>query len=111
MAGAVPGQVFADRLRASFASPGAHIIMLAGLLVSLLLATPMSLTELWRRVPGWWNPLTETVAAILPALSEWSARLEPVKKTRPKPVKISRPVPVPPLPDSSVDALAGGAMH
>ena len=110
MAGGVTGQVLADGLRGYFASTGAHIIMLAGLLVSLLLATPMSLTELWRRVPGWWNPLTETVAAILPALSEWSARLEPVKKTRPKPVKISRPVPVPPLPESSVDALAGEAM-
>src|SRR5206468_2284687 len=110
MAGGVTGQVLADGLRGYFASTGAHIIMLAGLLVALLLATPMSLTELWRRVPGWWNPLTETVAAILPAVSEWSARLEPVKKTRPKPVKISRPVPVPPLPESSVDALAGEAM-
>src|SRR5881628_1396731 len=110
MAGGVTGQVLADGLRGYFASTGAHIIMLAGLLVSLLLATPMSLTALWRRVPGWWNPLTETVAAILPALSEWSAWLEPVRKTRPKPVKISRPVPVPPLPESSVDALAAEAM-
>ena len=106
MAGGVTGQVLADGLRGYFASTGAHIIMLAGLLVSLLLATPMSLTELWRRVPGWWNQLTEMVAAILPALSEWSARVGPVKKTRPKPVKISRPLPVPPLPESSGSALA-----
>jgi DNA segregation ATPase FtsK/SpoIIIE, S-DNA-T family len=104
MAGGVSGQVLADGLRGYFASTGAHIIMLAGLLVSLLLATPMSLTELWRRVPGWWNQLTETVAAILPALSEWSAGVGPATKTRPKPVKISRP-----LPESSGGALAAEA--
>ena len=110
MAGGVTGQVLADGLRGYFASTGAHIIVLAGLLVSLLLATPMSLTELWRRVPGWWKPLTETVAAILPALSEWVGRVvEPVKQTRPKPVKISRLVPVPPLPESSGGALAAEA--
>ena len=110
MAGGVTGQVLADGLRGYFASTGAHIIMLAGLLVSLLLATPMSLAELWRRVPGWWKPLTETVAAILPALSEWVGRVvEPVKQTRPKPVKISRLVPVPPLPESSGGALAAEA--
>src|SRR5439155_993281 len=40
----------------------------------------------------------------------WSAPLAPVTKTRPKPVIISRPVPVPPLPESSVDALAAEAM-
>ncbi|MGH7236008.1 MAG: DNA translocase FtsK 4TM domain-containing protein [Nitrospiraceae bacterium] len=106
MAGGVIGQVLADGLRGYFASTGAHIIMLAGLLVSLLLATPMSLTELWRRVPGWWEPFTEAVAAILPALSEWSSRVGPVKKTRPKPVKISRPVPAAPLPESNGGALA-----
>ena len=110
MAGGVTGQVLADGLRGYFASTGAHIIMLAGLLVSLLLATPMSLAELWRRVPGWWKPLTETVAAIVPALSEWSGRVvEPVKQTRPKPVKISRLVPVPPLPETSGGALAAEA--
>src|SRR5207249_9246825 len=48
MAGGVTGQVLADGLRGYFASTGAHIIMLAGLLVSLLLATPMSLTEIGR---------------------------------------------------------------
>jgi len=93
MAGGVIGQVLADGLRGYVASTGAHIILLAGLLVSLLLATPMSLTELWRRAPGWWKPLAEWVAAIPPALSEWSSRIEPVKKTRTRPVKINRPVP------------------
>jgi DNA segregation ATPase FtsK/SpoIIIE, S-DNA-T family len=67
MAGGVIGGFIADTLRDSFASTGAHILVLAGLLVSLLLATPMSLGELWKRVPDWWASLSETMAALLPA--------------------------------------------
>lgn len=85
------GHLLADGLRVYFASTGAHIIVLAGLLVSLLLATPMSLAELWRRVPGWWATLRETVAAILPEPGEKTEK-EKVRKPRPKPVKINRPV-------------------
>ncbi|MGH7231764.1 MAG: DNA translocase FtsK 4TM domain-containing protein, partial [Nitrospiraceae bacterium] len=89
-AGGVTGQFLADGLRGYFASTGAHIIVLAGLLVSLLLATPMSLAELWTRVPEWWGSLAETTAALIPARTEPS---EKVRKPKPKPVKIHRPVP------------------
>ncbi len=111
MAGGMSGQVIADGLRVYFASTGAHIIVLAGLLVSLLLATPMSLTELWRRVPRWWESLTEAVVAILPAPLE---QVEQVRKGKPKPVKINRPAPAATLFESSgsvlnIEALAAPA--
>src|SRR5581483_38795 len=51
MAGGVIGRIIAEGLRSMFASTGAHILVVAGLLVSLLLATPMSLVELWARLP------------------------------------------------------------
>ena len=51
---------------AIFASTGAHILILSGLLVSLLLATPVSLTDLWRRVPEWWIGLSDRVSALIP---------------------------------------------
>ena len=87
MAGGVIGQLLADNLRSSFASTGAHILILSGLLVSLLLATPVSLTDLWRRLPEWWINVSETVAALIP---ERAAPSEKVKKLKPKPVKINR---------------------
>ena len=86
-AGGAIGQFLADNLRGSFASTGAHILILSGLLVSLLLATPVSLTDLWRRVPEWWISLSETVAALIP---ERTGPAEKVKKVKPKPVKITR---------------------
>ncbi len=91
LAGGVIGGFIADNLRGAFASTGAHILVLAGLLVSLLLATPMSLGELWRRVPDWWASLSETMAALLPAPGTQPGK---AKRTRPKPVKIHRTLPV-----------------
>ncbi len=91
MAGGVIGGFIADNLRGAFASTGAHILVLAGLLVSLLLATPMSLGELWRRVPDWWASLSETMAALLPAPGTQPGKS---KRTKPKPVKIHRTLPV-----------------
>jgi S-DNA-T family DNA segregation ATPase FtsK/SpoIIIE len=93
MAGGAIGQLLADNLRSSFASTGAHILILSGLLVSLLLATPVSLTDLWRRLPEWWISVSETVAALLP---ERAAPSEKVKQVKPKPVRINRTS----LPDS-----------
>jgi DNA segregation ATPase FtsK/SpoIIIE, S-DNA-T family len=87
MAGGAIGQVLAENLRSSFASTGAHILILSGLLVSLLLATPVSLTDLWRQVPEWWIALAETVAALIP---ERAGPSETGKKVKPKPVKINR---------------------
>jgi S-DNA-T family DNA segregation ATPase FtsK/SpoIIIE len=99
MAGGAIGQFLADTLRSSFASTGAHILILSGLLVSLLLATPVSLTELWRRLPEWWINVSETVAALIP---ERVAPSEKVKPVKPKPVRINRTS----LPDSTEQAHA-----
>ena len=53
MAGGFFGQVLAESLRTYFASTGAHILIVAGLLVSLLFTAPISLSEIGRRIPGW----------------------------------------------------------
>jgi S-DNA-T family DNA segregation ATPase FtsK/SpoIIIE len=96
MAGGVSGRLLADGLRNYFASTGAHIIVLSGLVVSLLLATPMSLVDLWQRVPGWWTSITEAIAALLSTFSRQQERAEKTKRVRPKPVKINRPAEGPP---------------
>ncbi len=94
MAGGLVGQLIAEGLKSAFASTGAHIIVAAGLVISLLLATPISLADLRRRVPGWWQSFTEAVAAIAPALPERAERGEKVKKGKSKPVMINRSIPV-----------------
>ncbi len=94
MAGGLVGQLIAEVLKSAFASTGAHIIVAAGLVVSLLLATPISLADLRRRVPGWWHSFTEAMAAIAPALPERADRGEKAKKGKPKPVMINRSIPV-----------------
>jgi S-DNA-T family DNA segregation ATPase FtsK/SpoIIIE len=98
MAGGASGRLLAGALSAYFASTGAHIILLSGLLVSLLLATPMSLADLWGRLPVWRRALGGAVTALMARLSRIreereSERSEPVRKTRPKPVKINRLTP------------------
>jgi S-DNA-T family DNA segregation ATPase FtsK/SpoIIIE len=69
MAGGMLGQVIGDGLRAVFAGTGAHILIIAGFLVSLLLTTPLSLGEVARRVPERWARLRERVAAMKPERS------------------------------------------
>jgi S-DNA-T family DNA segregation ATPase FtsK/SpoIIIE len=101
MAGGAIGHVIAGGLRHYFANTGAHIIVLSGLVVSLLLATPMSLAELGRRIPAWWewwrDSMLETIEALKPERTE---RAEKVKRARPKPVKINRPA-EPPQPSDA----------
>lgn len=106
-AGGRVGQAIAEGLRDYFASTGAHIIVLAGLIVSLLLATPMSLAALARRlsqwwislsefvvlrVPAWWERSKETLSALLPEGSAEEAGK--ARKAKPRPLKINRPEPV-----------------
>lgn len=106
-AGGRVGLAIADGLRVYFASTGAHIIVLAGLIISLLLATPMSLADLARRlsqwwiscselvilrVPAWWERCKETVAALLPERP--ADDIVKAKKSKPRPLKINRPEPV-----------------
>ena len=66
MAGGVFGQVLADGLRSWFASTGAHIVILAGFIVSLLFTTPLSLTELVQAFPERWAAWREKLAALMP---------------------------------------------
>ena len=69
MAGGVVGQTVAEGLRAVFAGTGAHILIIAGFLVSLLLTTPLSLAEAVRRMPERWAALREGVSAVMPERS------------------------------------------
>ncbi len=106
-AGGRVGLAMAEGLRGYFASTGAHIIVLAGLIISLLLATPMSLADLARRlsqwwiacsefailrVPAWWERSKETLSALLPERSAEDT-VKP-KKIKPRPLKINRPEPL-----------------
>ncbi|MEC4891083.1 MAG: DNA translocase FtsK 4TM domain-containing protein [Nitrospira sp.] len=70
VAGGLCGQMVAEGLRAWFASTGAHILIIAGFLVSLLFTTPLSLTEFIHAVPARWAALRERLAAVLPERAE-----------------------------------------
>ncbi len=69
MAGGVVGQAIAEGLRAVFAGTGAHILIIAGFLVSLLLTTPLSLAEVVRRIPDRWATFCEGLVAMMPERS------------------------------------------
>ncbi|HSA62427.1 MAG TPA: DNA translocase FtsK 4TM domain-containing protein [Nitrospiraceae bacterium] len=88
MAGGILGQVIGDGLRAFFASTGAHILIIAGFIVSLLFTTPLSLTEVVRQVPERWAALRERMAAIMPERSaevpdESGSRKQKAKSPKP----------------------------
>jgi DNA segregation ATPase FtsK/SpoIIIE, S-DNA-T family len=89
-AGGTIGRVLAEGLRAYFATTGAHIILLAGLVVSLLLATPMSLADLARRLSTSrataWQRIQEAIEALRAGLPS----PEQGKKPKTRPVKIHR---------------------
>src|SRR2546427_5669598 len=78
MAGGFFGQVLAESLRTYFASTGAHILIIAGLLVSLLFTAPISLSEIARRLPGWGNWMFSGARALIPdrPVEEETARSE-----------------------------------
>ncbi|HET9962184.1 MAG TPA: DNA translocase FtsK [Nitrospiraceae bacterium] len=81
-AGGIIGQVLAEGLRVYFASTGAHIIILTGLVIALLLTVPISLALVLQRLPERWERTREGAVALLP---EWPSRLEqPQKRTKPR---------------------------
>ncbi len=91
-AGGIVGEVIAGALQGYFASTGAHIIILTTLLVSLLVAVPVSMGALVRRVPavvdGLAGPLSrlrERVALMIRAATQ----AKPTR-SKPKPIKINR---------------------
>ncbi|MBS0153287.1 MAG: DNA translocase FtsK 4TM domain-containing protein [Nitrospira sp.] len=69
MAGGVVGETIAEGLRSVFAGTGAHIVIIAGFLVSLLLSAPLSLGETVRRIPQSWATVREGTVALLPERS------------------------------------------
>ncbi len=99
MGGGVVGQTIAEGLRAVFAGTGAHIVIIAGFLVSFLFTTPLSLGEAVRRVPERWASLREGVAAVMP---ERSVEVQKDGHTRRPRGKSARPTAV----NLDVDAMA-----
>ncbi|MDK2742790.1 MAG: DNA translocase FtsK 4TM domain-containing protein [Nitrospira sp. BO4] len=113
VAGGIVGQTIAEGLRAVFAGTGAHILIVAGFLVSLLLTTPLSLAEVVRRMPERWGALREGISAMMPerpveVQKEVGNRRQRVKTPKPTPtaqeesfaegVEEPRPTPTPPTP-------------
>ena len=92
-AGGLFGQILADGLRAYFATTGAHILIFAGLLVSLLLTAPLSLAQLAVRVPEQGRRLLEILRALIPKPEQHDAEAgEPSKPARSKKAKSIRTV-------------------
>jgi S-DNA-T family DNA segregation ATPase FtsK/SpoIIIE len=89
MAGGIVGQVLADGIRGYFATTGAHIVILTGLMVALLFTVPVSLTLLLQRVPDWWVAVRERLVGLVP---EWPAKHEePINQPKRARVKVARP--------------------
>ena len=78
------GQVLSESLRAYFASTGAHILIVAELLVSLLFTVPISLSEIARRLPGWGNWMFNRARTLIPDRPEEEAVSESPRKAKQK---------------------------
>ena len=96
-AGGLVGQMLAEGLQRYFATTGAHIILGAGLLVSLLTVTPMSLAMLLGRTSVWWGQGAEKAARWGGAFRQWVRRRSLPQQhsttIKVKPVNIHRTVP------------------
>lgn len=99
-AGGYIGAWTSDLLLAYFAPVGTHVVVISGLLMSLLIATPVSLVSLGHQA-----------AEILAMLREWGAerwaqlRARPAdrpRKVKTKPVKIIRSEPVTPVVEEAI---------
>ncbi|HQV12422.1 MAG TPA: DNA translocase FtsK [Nitrospira sp.] len=89
LAGGIIGQVLADGVRSYFATTGAHIVVLTGLMVALLFTVPLSLTALLQRVPDWWIAARECMTQLVP---EWPVKQdEPMAQPKRARVKVARP--------------------
>ncbi|CAE6701326.1 DNA translocase FtsK [Nitrospira defluvii] len=89
LAGGIVGQVLADGIRGYFATTGAHIVILTGLMVALLFTVPLSLTLLLQRLPDWWTAARERMAGLIP---DWPVKQEsPTSQPKRARVKVARP--------------------
>lgn len=103
VAGGLFGQVLAEGLRAYFASTGAHILIMAGLLISLLFTTPISLSEIVQKLPGWGSALVTRVRGWIPERSVAEPAPEPPKKAKQKSSKSIRAVIEETLPEAAAE--------
>lgn len=103
MAGGVLGRVLAESLRAYFASTGAHILIMAGLLVSILFTTSLSLAKMAQRLPGWSNWVFNRLRALSPDRSVEESVPESSQKAKRKSSKSIRAVIEEALPESAAE--------
>jgi DNA segregation ATPase FtsK/SpoIIIE, S-DNA-T family len=109
MAGGICGQLLAEGLRTYFASTGAHILIIAGFLVSTLYTTPVSLAQLALRLPEWWSRAASLISALIPERGPVAASEEPVKRSKPKSAKSIRSVIEEVLPVSTLAPVVDSA--
>lgn len=105
MAGGLFGQVLAESLRAYFASTGAHILIMAGLLISLLFTTPISLSEIVQKLPGWGSELLTRVRTWIPERPVEEPAPESPKKVKQKSSKSIRAVIEETLPEAAAEQV------
>ena len=88
MAGGLGGQWIAQFLEPYFANIGSHIVLLAGLLVSLLLISPTTVVATVRRAPQVLKVSVDATRALLPKPKPEGEKVKPIKPN--KSVKINR---------------------
>ncbi|MGH9695523.1 MAG: DNA translocase FtsK 4TM domain-containing protein, partial [Bryobacteraceae bacterium] len=104
MAGGVFGRLLAESLRIYFASTGAHILIMAGLLVSLLFTTSISLAVMVQRIPGLGNSMFTRARALIPDRSVEASVPEPPRKAKQKSSKSIRAVIEEALPEAAAES-------
>lgn len=90
MAGGVIGQFMAEGLRSVFANTGAHILVLAGLIVSLLLTAPISLAGMVQRMWRWWQATHTRLSALALERVEKEAELGSPRRVKSRAVRANR---------------------
>jgi len=103
MAGGVFGRLLAESLRIYFASTGAHILIMAGLLVSLLFTTSISLAAVVQRIPGLGNWMFSRARSLIPDRPAEESEPESSRKARPKSSKSLRAVIEEALPEAAAE--------
>jgi len=103
MAGGVFGRLLAETLRIYFASTGAHILIMAGLLVSLLFTTSISLAAMAQRIPGLGNWMFNRARALIPDRPVGESVPESPRKAKQKSSKSIRAVIEEALPEATAE--------
>ena len=114
IAGGICGQLLAEGLRTYFASTGAHILIIAGFLVSMLYTTPVSLAQLALRLSEWWSRAVSRISVLIPERGPTPEPEAPVKEAKAKASKSIRSVIEEVLPATEpspiVDSIVAGPL-